>query len=566
MQIKLFLAMAGLAALGFPVLAPVRAQTSSATASTPSPVDPAALKRWQDARYGMFIHWGPISQLAQEISWSRGKEVPTEQYDNLYKTFDPEKFNADDWVKIARGAGMKYIVLVCKHHDGFCMWDTRETDYNIMHTPFKRDIVKELSDACHKQGMPFGCYYSTTDWYHPDFPLTGPGGSVRREHSDLDKYTDYLKAQIRELLTQYGPIFTLWFDVPQEFDAKRGQSVIDFARSIQPEIVINDRTGAAGDYSTPEQHLGDFNRERPWESCMTISAHNHWIWGGDSDGVKSLGTILELLIRCAGGDGNMLLNVGPQPNGEINAEQVARLKEVGAWLAQYGESIYGTRGGPYKPGPWGVSTCKGNVVYLHILKWTGDSLVLPPLGRKIVKSELLTGGAVRMEQDDQGLTVSVAPSDRQETDTLVKLELDGSAMDIPPIADLSGSIAKGRPATASNVFKNDPAYAAGSAFDDDAQTRWATDSGTTQAWLQVDLGQPMKIARVAIDEAEGDRVQSFELQYKDGDQWQTFYSGTTIGSNFTTNRFTPMTARYVRLHILQATDGPSINEFQLFSR
>jgi alpha-L-fucosidase len=194
----------------------------------------------------MFIHWGPVTLKGTEISMSRGVEVPISEYDSLYMKFNPVNFNADEWVSVAKSAGMKYMVLVAKHPDGFCLWNTRQTDYNIMHSPFKRDVVKELSEACKKQGIRFGTYYSTPDWHNPDFPKTGPKGTVTREKSDLDAYTRYLKRQIAELLLNYGPLEVLWFDVPQLFDVKRGQGVIDFARTIQPDILINDRTRAKG--------------------------------------------------------------------------------------------------------------------------------------------------------------------------------------------------------------------------------------------------------------------------------------------------------------------------------
>ena len=178
---------------------------------------------WKQSRFGMFIHWGPVSLKGTEIGWSRGNQVPVEEYDNLYKQFDPEKFNADQWVSIAKAAGMKYIVLTTKHHDGFCLWNTKQTDHNIMYTPFHRDVVDELSKACKKQGIAFGAYYSTCDWYNHDFPLTSPGGKVARATSNLDAYTNYLKRQIAELLLNYGPLATLWFDVPQKFDSIIGQ-------------------------------------------------------------------------------------------------------------------------------------------------------------------------------------------------------------------------------------------------------------------------------------------------------------------------------------------------------
>ena len=556
-----------LLALGIPGIVPVPAKGASPAAPAASQVDPAALQRWRDARFGMFIHWGPVSQTGYEISWSRGTHTPIDKYDNLYKTFDPEKFNADEWVSIAKAAGMKYIVLTCKHHDGFCLWPTKQTDYNIANTPFKRDIVGELAAACKKQGLPFGCYYSTTDWYNPDFPLTSPDGTVSRPTSNLDKYTDYLKAQVRELLTNYGPLFTLWFDYPQKFNAERGQGVIDMARSIQPSIVINNRTGAPGDYDTPEQQIGAFNRQRPWESCMTIA--RQWAWR-PGDPIKSMKECLQALITSSGGDGNFIFNVGPRPDGQIDPPQVARLKEMGDWLSKYGESIYGTRGGPYEPNKGWVSTCRGNDIYLHILNWTGDSLKLPPLGRKIIKGELLTGGKADVKQDADGVTVAVAPSDRQDIDTLVKLELDGPATELAPIATPSGSLALGRPATASSVYQNDPQYVPAKAFDDNPATRWAAADGTGPAWLEIDLGQPTTIASVHIVEGESPghrglyQIVRFELQYFDQGQWKTFHTRKGIGRNLQLS-FKPFQAQRIRLYILSAKRAPSIAEFQIFS-
>jgi len=398
--------------------------------------DPVAVKRWQEMRFGMFIHWGPVSLTHHEIGWSRGAETPIAVYDNLYKKFNPVKFNADEWAGIAKAAGMKYVVLTTKHHDGFCLFNTKQTDYNIMNSPFGRDVTKELADACRKQGIAFGVYYSVCDWHHPDFPLTSPGGSIRRGKSNLDAYNRYLLAQIKELVTNCGPLVTVWNDVPQEFGG-RGRNTIKMVRELQPDILINDRTGDGGDYSTPEQTIGGFNMDRPWESCMTISANNAWAWGGPQDGVKPLAACLSMLIRAAGGDGNVLLNVGPTPEGVIDARQVDRLKEIGAWLAKYGESIYGTRGGPYKPNKYLVSTRKGSMVYIHITGWPHETLLLPPLPAKIVKSWMLTGGTATVKQSDSGIEIGVRKSDRQELDTIVVLELDRATMEIPPISSIS---------------------------------------------------------------------------------------------------------------------------------
>jgi alpha-L-fucosidase len=527
----------------------------------------AALRRWQDMRFGMFIHWGPVSLTHQEIGWSRGVQTPIAQYDALYKKFNPVKFNADQWAGIAKAAGMKYVVLTTKHHDGFCLFATRETNYNIMNSPFARDVTKELAAACRKQGLAFGAYYSVCDWHHPDFPLTSPGGHVHREKSDLDAYNRYLLAQIQELVTNCGPLLTIWNDVPQMFKG-RGVNTIRLVRQLQPDILINNRTGDGGDYDTPEQRIGGFSIDRPWESCMTISAHNHWAWGGPNDGVKPLSACLLMLIRAAGGDGNVLLNVGPTPEGVIEPCQVARLKEIGAWLAKYGDSIYGTRGGPYKPTKSVASTRKGNTVYIHITAWPEETLQLPPLPAKVVNSCVLSGGRASVKQTAGGLEIAVPKPDRQAIDTIVALELDKPAMEIKPIAvnPIGESLTTGKKAKASNVYENSSHYAAAMAVDGEEDTRWATDGRTGACSLEVDLGKPQTFDRAVIQECVdyGVRVKAFELQSQQGDAWTTFYRGKGIGKNLEV-KFAPVTARIVRLNITEGHGGPTIWEFQLFA-
>lgn len=529
-----------------------------------APPLPAAVKRWQDMRFGMFIHWGPVSLTGHEIGWARGSQTPIEEYDNLYKKFNPEKFNADEWVKVAKDAGMKYMVLTTKHHDGFCLWDTAQTDYNIMNSPFKRDIVKELSDACKKQGMAFGTYYSTCDWYHPDFPLTSPGGRTKREKSDLDSYNRYLLAQIKELITNYGPLITIWNDVPQMFKG-RGTNTINMVRALQPDILINNRTGDGGDYDTPEQKIGGFQINRPWETCMTIC--RQWAWK-PNDTMKSLKECLQTLIRTAGGDGNLLFNVGPTAEGIIEQRQIDRLKEMGQWLEKYGESIYTTRGGPFKPAAWGASTRKDKQIFVHIFEWPEEnSLILPSIPAKVLSAKVLTGGTVEFRQDDNGIRLNVPSANHDEIDTLVVLELDVPAIDIAPVnaGSSSKSFTFGGKATASNVYQKNDTYGPDKAIDDDDHSRWATDAGTKQAWLDVDMGTPKEFTRVLIKEwvdDKGSRSKSFELQYKVGEEWKTIISGDRIGRDFKKS-FPAVTAQVVRLNILDATDGPTIEEFQL---
>jgi alpha-L-fucosidase len=555
-----------LTVLGTLLLPIVPARAGDPPAETWRKPDPAALGRWEDMRFGLFIHWAPVCLTHREIGWSRGAETPTEAYDNLFKTFNPVKFNADEWAALAKAAGVKYVVLTTKHHDGFCMFDTKQTSFNIMNSPFGRDVTRELADACRRVGLAFGVYHSVCDWHHPDFPLTGPGGSVRREHSDIDAYNRYLLAQIRELITRYGPLITLWNDVPQMFEG-RGVNTIKMIRELQPDILVNDRTGDGGDFDTPEQRIGSFNLQRPWESCMTISAHNQWAWGGPEDGVKPLSDCLLMLIRSAGGNGNVLLNVGPTPEGLIEPIQAARLREIGAWLAKYGESIYATRGGPYRPTRNIASTRKGNTIYLHISAWPEETLELPPLPARIIASRVLTGGTVRVRQSASGLEIVVPKSDRREVDTIVALELDRPAIDLAPISAVAAgeSLTTGKPAKASDVFQKNDGFSAAKAVDEDEDSRWATDANVGACWLEVDLGKPESFDRALIQECVdyGVRVNAFELQAREGDVWRTFYRGGDIGSSLEV-KFPTVTARIVRLNITKGRDGPTICEFRIF--
>jgi len=521
----------------------------------------ADIQAWREMKFGLFIHWGPVSLKGTEIGWSRGGErrgrndkstgsIAVEVYDNLYKQFDPVKFDADEWIGLAKDAGMKYLVFTSKHHDGFSMFDSGVTDYKISNSPFKRDVVKELADACHRAGLKLGYYYSPVDWYHPDYRTENHG-----------RYIKFMHAQLREICSNYGKIDIIWFDglggSAKDWDS---ENLFKMIRQLQPNVIINNRAGLAGDHDTPEQRIGKFQNDRPWETCMTIC--RQWAWK-PNDQMKSLTQCIQTLVKTVGGDGNLLFNVGPMPDGRIEPRQVERLRQMGRWLDRYGQSIYGTRGGPFKPGSWGASTHEGNDVYVHILNWPGDKLTLPAIGKRIVASSNLTGGTVRVNQTPESIEISVPQRHRREIDTIVKLQLDGQAGDISPVSLPSASLAAGKTARASNVYRKNRHYGPDMALDDDPATRWATDTGTKQAWLEVDLGEVAAFDQVKIAEAY-DRVRKFELQYKDGAQWKTFTEGARIGDAYS-KTFGPVTARQVRLNILESTDGPTIWEFQLMA-
>ncbi len=410
--------------------------------------DPAALEQWQDMRFGMFIHWGPVSLTGHEIGWSRGVQTPIEAYDQLYKQFNPVAFDADEWARIAKEAGMKYMVITSKHHDGFCLWPSQYTDYHVGRTPFKRDVIGELARACQEHGIQFGTYYSVCDWHHPDYPLGSPSGKTEKPNPDMDRYYHYLKNQTKELIENYGPLGVMWFDGEWEnpWTRQYGNELYAFLRNAQPSLLINNRVSKgrhgmegvtkeahlnAGDFDTPEQQIGGFNRQRPWETCMTIC--QQWAWK-PSDDMKSLKECIQTLLHTIGGDGNLLFNVGPMPDGRIEPRQVERLKEMGNWLQQYADTIYGTRGGPFKPGKWGASVCKDDTIHLFVMNWPQEGpLQMPAVPVTISSAVLKTGGKVIMNQTEETMQFIVDKEDRDPIATIIELTVSGQAFDIVPL-------------------------------------------------------------------------------------------------------------------------------------
>jgi alpha-L-fucosidase len=527
----------------------------------------ARLAWWRDARFGMFIHWGPVSLTGLELSWSRANsntncpnngETPVEVYDNLYKSFNPTNFNAHVWVAVAKSAGMKYMVLTAKHADGFLLWDSKVDGYNIGESPFHRDVCAELAEAAHKQNEKIGWYFSPMDWRDPDC-----------RSANNDRFVKKNQAELRELLSNYGRIDVLWFDCDGRPAMWDPATTYPLVRGLQPQILINNRLemgtqeqwvhqgrlNSNEDYYTPEQHIGAYDDRVPWETCMTLGTQ--WSWKPD-DKIKSARDLVRILAQCAGGDGNLLLDVGPMPDGCIEPRQVEVLKQVGAWLDKNGESIYGTRGGPWKPTKAIACTRTGKIIYLHVLHAPGETIELPNIAGKIKSAFLLSGGRVEFTQQNDKLILTIPLASQDASDTVVRLKLNGSAMDVPSIEQPAAF-----KAAASNVYQSDTAdYGAQFAFDGDDQTRWATDDGTKQAWIAAEFLKPQTVSRVRISEAYPNRVQQFTFQYRAGDEWKTIFAGTTLGDNYQ-KAFEPVTAREFRLNILGATAGPTINEIEL---
>ena len=528
------------------------------------------MKWFTDARYGMFIHWSPGCLSGKELSWSRRgprpydfnghaeeeKTVPAEVYDNYYKIFNPTEFNAREWVKIAKDAGMKYIVFTSKHHDGFSNFFTGYSTYSIEYTSFKRDIVKELADACHEAGMKFGIYYSVRDWYHPYY-LKG----------DNSRYREFYTGQLRELLTRYGKIDILWFD--STFGPKENWNflgVLKMIYKLQPDILINDRYGNdwKGDFYTPEQRLGDFDREKAWEACACLVDGQ---WSYRPNGVLlTQREVLGMLLGSAGGDGNLLLDIGPQPNGMIEERQADRLRETGDWIRKYSAGIYGTRGGPFKSGYWGYSTLKVNLIYLFLNPWDTQELTLPDPGAKVISAKLLNGGDVKTSSKNGRLILDIPVKYRSNLFTVVELKLSKNAMEIGPVTvPSSGSLTAGKTVSAGSngmprLWWHNPCAPA-LAVDDNINTRWRAEEGTSSAWLETDLGASLPFDNAMIE--DDGTVEKFEIQIKEADSWHTIYQGETIGRRHHIS-FDKVHAQYVRFNILSAKDTPSIWEFQLF--
>jgi alpha-L-fucosidase len=405
----------------------------------PTPANLAARQSFQDAKFGMFIHWGVYSVLADGEWVMQTRPLTVAQYEKLPAQFNPQKFDAATWVALAKAAGMKYITVTSRHHDGFSMFDTKATDYNIVQrTPYAKDPLKQLADECHRQGIKLFFYYSQLDWHNADyFPRgwTGQHGE-RPDHGDWNRYLDFMNAQLRELLTNYGEIGGIWFDgmwdkPDADWKLDRTYSLI---HQLQPAALIipnhHKKPLPGEDVQTFEKDLPGANTtgfggapigELPLEMSETMN--NSWGFNISDSKYKSTRDLIHFLVRAAGNNANFLLNVGPMPNGEIQPEFVDRLREIGTWMSKYGASIYETRGGPIPPAAWGVTTQKGNEVFVHILDWSGPSLSLPALGKKVKSAKLLDGGTpVEFREDTYGLQLKLQSNNSNEVDRVVVIE------------------------------------------------------------------------------------------------------------------------------------------------
>lgn len=564
-----------------------------------------ALKAFLGYRYGAFIHWSPATVSGEEISWSRQVKTPYREYDNLYKRFNPTAFDAERWVKTLKAGGFHYLVYVAKHHEGFAMWDTKTTEHNIMHSPFGRDVVREISDACRKFDLPLCFYYSIADFYHPDCAGAtdsfgtnyGPqGGSLPPgEKPDFDRYVRYMKAQLKELTEKYGPVVGWWFDGgwQKEWTYERGVDLYDYMRALQPDTLMDHRVGSAyngnvymptwfpvdkgrvGDYAVLEVDMPRFNRDIPWEYTTPANDKSYsWMSGPYGDPSKWI----ENLVKSACGDGNYILGVSASPLGRFAPELTDKLQEANAWLVKYGQSVYGTRGGVYKRTNVYGSTCSGNKLYLHIFDRSANKLVLPPLPATIKASRMLNGGSVTVKQTDQHISVEIDQNDMQMPTTIVVLELDTNAEDMAPIGETPVNRHVQVKSSNSNPYMDT------FASDGDMATFWRADGKTDQPWLEYDLGQERTISRAVLFEGryEGEvaSIHHATIDVLIGDRWTTasdlygwsgdkqdpMFDNWPMSVSHPEIRFAPVKTRRVRLRLLRVVGSTTVNEFELYER
>lgn len=411
---------------------------------------------WRDAKFGMFIHWGAYSIPGGErngeicgggAEWIMDKlDYTIEDYENeVVAKFNPVQFNADEWVSMAKDAGMKYIVLTSKHHDGFCLWDSKISDYDIMDAaPFKRDILKELAEACKKQDIKFCLYHSIVDWHHPQAqaPLYPNYNAGQKDQTVVNPefpqyYENYLKPQVKELLTNYGDIGVVWFDGDwiADYTTEMGKELYNYIREIQPNTIINNRVDKgrmgmegmdregnfAGDFGTPEQEIPATGIDSDWESCMTMN--RSWGYKPSDTRWKSSKRLIQNLVDIVSKGGNFLLNVGPDGQGLFPPESVERLAAIGVWTRANGESIYQVKASPYDRPEWGRYTSKPGLLYAHVFDWPEDGKLAIHPEVKIKAASLLASSSDQLEVEAGSTTILLPKVAPDTIATVIKIEL-----------------------------------------------------------------------------------------------------------------------------------------------
>jgi alpha-L-fucosidase len=362
---------------------------------TPPPDHERRIRWWREAKFGMFIHWGLYSVRGRHEWVMEDEGYPVSEYEALAQQFRPKPNAAREWAKLAKRAGMKYMVMTSKHHEGFCHFDSKLTGYCATKIGPRRDLAKEFVEAARAEGLRVGFYYSLMDWHHPD------GARCETDEAARRRFVDYIHGQIRELLTQYGKLDILWYDVAWPLDAQgwESQKMNDMVLALQPDILVNNRNKLAGDFGTPEQRIEAARGDRDWEACMTMNGS--WGYHRADDDWKTPKTVVRNLVTCARDGGNYLLNIGPLPDGSIPPESVRILSDVGDWMSRNGNTIYGAEKCNPRRSTYANFTRKGNTLYMHVHFWPGDPVILAGLETKVKSAKLFASGKnVNFQQEE----------------------------------------------------------------------------------------------------------------------------------------------------------------------
>lgn len=485
----------------------ILAAAMALAASIPAQVPKDERMKWfREARFGMFIHWGLYAIPAGKWGTATGHgewiretaKIPVEEYDKLQAQFNPTKFDADEWAAIAKRAGMKYVVITTKHHDGFGLFKSKLTDWDVENTPYKKDIMAEIARAYRAQGFRIGWYHSIMDWHHPDY-LPRRSWEIQARpngNANFDRYNAFLQGQVGELLTNYGKIDLMWFDGEWEstWNHKYGQSLYDHCLKLAPNVIVNNRVdvgrggmggmsdaGFAGDYGTPEQEVPAKGIPGvDWESCITTNTH--WGYNAADKNYKSAKDLIRLLVDVVSKGGNLLLNVGPRADGTFPPEQVERLAHIGKWMDVNGESIYGTTASPFSTLSFGRCTQKGRTLYFQVFDAPKDlKLRLPMLGSKVSKVSVLGAGQLPFSEGNDGLKIDIAKAKMDDDATVVKVELaeELRVFDAPTVNGFAGEEVGSIPFVGSIQLQLAPAHK-------DFEIRYAT--GGNEPSLQSTAG------------------------------------------------------------------------------
>ena len=523
---------------------------------------------WREAKFGMFIHWGlyavPSGKWGEKTTYGEWlmhtAKISRAEYSSLAKQFNPTKFNAEEWVKIAKAAGQKYMVITSKHHDGFAMFKSSDP-YNIVDaTPFKRDILKELADACRKNDMKLGFYYSQAqDWYHPGGALSGNQEWDETHRGDMNQYVDSIVIpHVKEIMENYGDVAVVWWDTPLNVTPEMAKRIAAVIKKY-PNLITNNRLGGGigGDLETPEQFIPATGFPgRNWEVCMTMNGH--WGYNAYDDQWKSTTDLLQKLIDITSKGGNFLLNVGPNQYGVIPEVCQQNLKEIGDWLKINGDAIYGTQASPFPFLSWGRATRKGQTIYLHLFNWPKEGKLIVPIGNKIKKAYLLADSTsslnVKAGKGNSMIQLANYAPDKMASVVAIQIEGEPVVQSIPSaskmvVASSSDDVAKLRTLT-----------------DGDPKAGWKAAKGEKTATLEIDLGVPTAIQSLSLVEPWhpwSNVTQKHDLQYLEGTEWKTIFKGQTEGTGLT-KLFTPLMAQKFRLILENVKFEPAVNELILF--